>query len=413
MRKSNRRTLKNSCLLILGFVLISSCSSKVDKEASRRLVDISTPTGEKASLPYLVSGDDGFIYLSWIEKQDSGWTDFKYSRLEGDKWTDPELIASGNDWFVNWADYPMLAVDKEGNMIGHFLAKSSSGTYSYDVNVALKSVNGSWSEPLVPHSDGTPTEHGFLSMLPNNDGTFLLAWLDGRNTAGHEGHETHGTGAMTFRSAILKMNGDLSDEMELDNRVCDCCQTTGAMLDAGPVFIYRDRSEMEIRDIYITRKKDSLWLTGKPVYSDNWSIKGCPVNGPRASGFDNTLVTAWFTGAMNQPEVKVVFSSDGGESLSEPYLIDGTNPLGRVDVSMVDENRAFVSWLDQENDSTLIKFREVTTTGSLGTEMVVSQTKPSRSSGFPQMAKSGDSMFFAWTEINGQASSIRLRKISY
>ena len=39
----------------------------------------------------------------------------------------------------------------------------------------------------------------------------------------------------------------------LDARACDCCQTDAAMTSAGPVVVYRNRTEEEIRDIYIAR----------------------------------------------------------------------------------------------------------------------------------------------------------------
>ena len=371
--------------LIIASLLLSSCQKNQEKATENSaLQNVESPAESNASLPYLIKGGDDLLYMSWVEKRDSGWIDLKYSVQKEDIWQTPEVIASGNDWFVNWADYPMMAVDKQGNMIAHFLAKSSSGTYSYDVNVVYKPVGGEWSEPIIPHDDGTPTEHGFVTMLPKNDGTFLLSWLDGRNTGGgnHDSGGHGGGGAMTIRTATLDMMGNLTQKAELDSRVCDCCQTGGAMTLGGPVIVYRDRSEEEMRDMSFVRLVDNKWTESKAVNSDGWKIAGCPVNGPRIAAYENTTATAWFTAAEGIAKVKVAFMDDSGESFQEPIIVDDSVSVGRVDIVMIDNQSAYVSWLDLEGETPLIKFRKVSKNGSMNDPIIVSETSASRGSGF-------------------------------
>ncbi|MEP5614383.1 MAG: exo-alpha-sialidase, partial [Cyclobacteriaceae bacterium] len=302
--------MRSTVLLSLAFFM--ACSNPTKQEAQEDpALAVVVPSATNSSLPYLITGDDGNLYFSWVEKKDSGWVELKYSTYVNDSWSAPELIAKGNDWFVNWADYPMMAVDSDGNMMAHYLAKSAAGTYAYDVNIVMKKAGGSaWSDATIPHNDGTPTEHGFTTMLPQGIGIFQISWLDGRNTGGgdHDNHGDGGGGAMTIRTALLDMDGNLSDENVLDQRVCDCCQTTGANTVSGPVVLFRDRSEMEIRDLSIVRNVNKQWTEPTPVYQDNWNIAGCPVNGPRADAVGNSLAVAWYSAANNQPEVKVAFS---------------------------------------------------------------------------------------------------------
>ncbi|MEQ8471473.1 MAG: hypothetical protein RIC35_09815 [Marinoscillum sp.] len=396
--------------LIIASLLLSSCQKNQEKATENStLQNVESPAGSNASLPYLIKGGDDLLYMSWVEKRDSGWIDLKYSVQKEDIWQTPEVIASGNDWFVNWADYPMMAVDKHGNMITHFLAKSSSGTYSYDVNVVYKPVGGEWSEPIIPHDDGTPTEHGFVTMLPKNDGTFLLSWLDGRNTGGgdHDSGGHGGGGAMTIRTATLDMMGNLTQEAELDSRVCDCCQTGGAMTPGGPVIVYRDRSEEEMRDMSFVSMVENNWTEPKVVNSDGWKIEGCPVNGPRIAAYENTTATAWFTAAEGIAKVKVAFMDASGESFQEPIIVDDSVSVGRVDIVMIDNQSAYVSWLDLEGETPLIKFRKVSSDGSLGKPVVVSETSASRGSGFPQMEVIDGTLFFAWTDMDEQSTSVK------
>jgi hypothetical protein len=400
--------MKTSPLFLLLLLLFFSCQQK--EKALWRQKEWKAPAGEKASLPHLITGEDNQLYLSWIEKGDSGRVDFLYSMFRNDTWTDPELIASGKDWFVNWADYPMIAVDNVGNMVAHYLAKSASGTYSYDVNIKFKRANGNWQGPVVPHDDGTPTEHGFATLLPQNDGTFLLAWLDGRNTGGgeHEGHEGHDMGgAMTIRSAAFDMDGNLFNEVELDDRVCDCCQTTGAMTANGPIIAYRDRSDEEIRDMSIVRKVEDNWTSPSNISNDNWEIKGCPVNGPRLAANKNTVGMAWFTATNGEPKVKARFSKDGGVSFERPIEI-ASETSGRVDIAMIDESSALVSWLAVTDTSSQIMAIELTADGKKSLPIVIAQISASRASGFPQLAYLDDKAYFAWTHIEGKNTSIKM-----
>ena len=394
--------MKNHLPILAMGLFLMSCLPQEDTTTVSKLGAFVSPSGENASLPYLIEGEDNFMYMSWVQKRDSNWVDFKYARLENGAWSTPQLIASGNDWFVNWADYPMISVDKDGNMIGHYLAKSSVGTYSYDVNVVYKPAGSEWKGPVLAHSDGTSTEHGFVTMLPQNDGKFLLSWLDGRNTGG--GTHDSPAGAMTIRTAVLNMEGDLSEEMELDNRVCDCCQTSGVMTASGPVISYRDRSSDEIRDVSVVRKVNKKWSSPVTINNDEWKIAGCPVNGPRMATNSNSVAIAWFTASGGEARVKMAFSEDSGGSFNQPITIDDSLTIGRVDVVMLDEKSALISWLDISNIPT-IRYRKVDIDGSMGEPIEISKTSDARGSGFPQMAKVGDQIYFAWTVLSEGGSA--------
>ena len=168
--------------------------------------------------------------------------------------------------------------------------------------------------------------------MPNQ--TFTAVWLDGRNTTTTKSTSEHEQVAMTLRTAIINLEGILTEESELDSRVCDCCQTSGAMTSAGPVFVYRDRTIDEYRDISIVRKVKGQWTSPKTIFNDQWKIAGCPVNGPRIAAYGNQVAVAWFSAPNDVPQVKITFSNDNGANFEAPITIDKRNPLGRVDVAL-------------------------------------------------------------------------------
>lgn len=353
---------------------------------------ISPPFSIAGAEPFLYA-DDSVIYLSWIDENDSSAT-MMLSHFENNNWTSPTKIASGNSWFINWADYPTLASNGK-NIIAHYLDKSGEDTYAYDVKFTMSHDGGvSWGEATVLNEDQKQAEHGFVSMLPYGE-NFFVAWLDGRNTVmeGMEHHEGH-HGSMSLRAAILDRNGKKINEWELDKRTCDCCQTTAAITSEGPVVIYRDRSDTEIRDMSIVRLVGDSWTSPKSIHGDNWEIAGCPVNGPRSSASDKTLAVAWYSVASDSTTVKVVFSENSGESFGEPIMINEKKSIGRVDIALIDDNTALVTWMEGRE----LKLAKVGKDGSKSSSITLATSSDARSSGFPQLAVSGNTAVFAWTD---------------
>lgn len=388
-----------TCILL---IFIISCKETVKPTESvfktPSYTAMKSPAQASSSLPFLFYNEDKTL-MSWVEKEGDSLFILKYAELVNGQWLNKGEILRGTDWFINWADFPMIAENK-GNLWSHILKKSTEGTYSYDVKMNLLPKGDSiWKTDIALHTDATPTEHGFVTALAYKE-DFFVTWLDGRNT---EENEIGERGAMTIRAAQVNSNGRVFNENELDIRTCDCCQTTAAITKNGPVVIYRDRSETEVRDISIVRQIDGEWITPKPVHTDDWKIKGCPVNGPKAATFKNTLVVAWFTGAQQKPRVQLIFSNDNGVKFGAPIKIAKGNVLGRVDVVLLNENTAFVSWMELKDKKTTLKVVKVLSTGEVFKPVVTIEIDGSRKSGFPQMELRNDTIYFAHTDlVNGK-----------
>ncbi|MAJ51594.1 MAG: hypothetical protein CMB82_08270 [Flammeovirgaceae bacterium] len=397
----------------IGCIIFFTSCIKEAGLLQNRVELVKGPTDESTSLPFLKVGEDHQLYLSWVKEIDDQASLYFASLKQGNNWSDAEVIASGKNWFVNWADYPSISIDSKGNKISHYLTKSSTGIYSYDVNITISKNSHPWSSSLIPHNDQTPTEHGFATLLPMPNQTFTMVWLDGRNTGVPKSDDGHGQGAMTLRTANINLQGVLTEEKELDAYVCDCCQTSGALTSSGPVFVYRDRTKDEYRDISIVRKVKGQWTAPKTLFNDQWKIAGCPVNGPRIVAHRDQVAVAWFSAPNDVPQVKIIFSKDAGANFEAPIIIDDSNPLGRVDIAMDEKGTAFVSWLSFKNNKSQIKAIAVNKKGIIGNPIIVSEINSSRSSGFPQMELFENELYFAWTNTSKNQKNIDLARIKF
>lgn len=378
-------------------------------QISLRIASTESPAGTASREPDLTATADGRILLSWVQQTSDKRYALKISEHKDGRWSEPRAVAEGENWFVNWADFPSVIALADGSLAAHWLVKSGTGKYAYDVNISVSKDGGrTWSKPVVPHRDETETEHGFVSLLPLTDGKVGAIWLDGRNFKEVEHSSDHGSpdANMTLRYAAIDAAGTISDEKVLDERVCECCQTSATMTSDGPIAVYRDRSEDEVRDISVVRYRQGAWQSPQTLAADRWKINACPVNGPAIVADGKRVAVAWFTEANDEPKVQVAFSNDAGATFGNAVRVDEGQTIGRVDVVLMPDGSALVCWLSGTVEGGELRVRRVQANGLLGQSVVLAKTDISRSSGFPRMARRGSEVHFAWTEF-GKPSHVR------
>ena len=389
--------LKSSWFLFFAFVLAAQHFSIATQATPAVDLSYALPAGEHSHLPRLTRGNDGRLYLSWVEKRGNGSV-LQFSKLEDGRWNAPRKIAQGDNWFVNWADFPSLEVDGEF-MSAHWLQKSGLGKFDYDVRISLSDDGGeNWAPSFVPHKDNTSAEYGFVSLVILDQNRLFATWLDGRNTKGHGIGHIHG-GMVTLRAGIFSRKGEELVSWELDDSVCDCCQTAAIKTNGGVLVAYRDRSHSEIRDTYTTRWDGGVWSDPKAVSKENWKINGCPVNGPVLSTQGGATAIAWFTMSENRPQVKLALSTDMGKTFGNPIIVSDNHNLGRLGLSVIEDGTTAVSWVEHTNKAAHIKLAHYSEKGELLAKQLVTSIDPSRSSGIPVMASEGRRVYLAWTRV--------------
>lgn len=403
------------------------------------------PTPERAAQPDLIVAPDGTLVLSWIESAGKRHTLRLATRAPGaSDWSTPITVASGDDWFVNWADTPHVAMTADGALWSHWLQKSAAATYAYDVALVRSADGGrTWTKPVLVNTDGTPTEHGFVSLWVAGPERVGVAWLDGRHTAegtdeaqgssdAHAGHGGHGDGTaeagttpaegdvrasggaaqavalpapatpmMTLRTAHFDARLQRHDEQPLDLSTCDCCQTDATVLDGRTLLAYRDRTEGEIRDIFVARHDGQRWLAPVRVHADEWRMPACPVNGPALAARGAEVVVGWYTAAGDVPALKLARSGNAADAFAAPVVVDrGEAVQGRVDVAL-DENAAWVLWVRETPQGQSLHLARYTP--DLSRELqrleVARLQGRGRATGFPQLVLADGGAYVVWTDV--------------
>ncbi|MGQ0735908.1 MAG: sialidase family protein [Acidobacteriota bacterium] len=385
-----------------GLAVLAPLAGPSAQHWTLAVTPLQSPAAASTAQPQLSVSERG-VLLSWIERSGT-YATLKFAERTPAGWTEARTVAAGDDWFVNWADVPSVIRLADGTLAAHWLQKSGPDTYAYDVRLAHSNDDGrTWSPSFLPHHDGTKTEHGFASLFQMPGAGLGLAWLDGRamTPGGHEGHDG---GAMTLRFAAFDRHWKQTADTGVDLRVCECCPTAATVTADGPIVAYRDRSDGEIRDIYVSRLERGAWTTPSAVHADNWKIPACPVNGPSLSARGRDVALAWFTAAGDQGRAFIAFSRDAGRSWSPPVRVDEAGSLGRVDVELLADGSALATWIEFADQRAQFRARRIMRDGTRSAAVTVTGIAGSRSSGYPRVALHGQELVFAWTESEGGLS---------
>ena len=104
------------------------------------------------------------------------------------------------------------------------------------------------------------------------------------------------------------------------------------------------------------------------------------------------------------------FSDDSAATFGPAFKLASDGALGHVDVVMLADGSAVVSWLQAEAGGRgSLVLRRVTPQGDRGPLVVVASSAPARS--VPQMAIAGDDLVLVWTEAQQDSKRIASARI--
>ena len=365
----------------------------------------SSPCGSASGMPFLTASHSGGALLSWLEPVTPDRYSLRAARWHKGLWSEAREIATGDNWFINWADFPSIVEMESGTLLAHWLDRVGKGAYGYGIRVASAEHWGSaWKETFfAPPSD--PKDYsGFLSFTKTPKGAAAVylapppAAAEPTHVADHSEHGMSEEGhRKTLRCVDFDSAGRPTGDRELDEDTCSCCQTSITPTRSGLVAAYRDHLPGEIRDISFLRRLKSQWTKPQPLHRDGWVINGCPTDGPSLASKNDLVGAAWLTRAAGTAKVQLALSADAGARFSAPIRLDEGNPMGRPGVTMLGDD-FLVTWLEKTTTGAEIRLRRITSAGNLKKSMAAAQVPASRTTGFPRIVVSGDRNLLAWRD---------------
>ena len=301
--------------------------------------EIPLPARDESSTPSLTASRDGNIYAAWTEPGSDNSHHLLFTRFdrETDQWGVAQTITKGPDWIINWADTPTLTAGLRGKLAVTWPVAGEGDGHAYQTWVSTSADHGrTWTPPQPLSVESSVTE--FASLAPLLNGDWLAVWLDGRAKPA--------SANMQLFSRVL---GSADPDTLVDERVCDCCSIATLVLPTGAVLTaYRDRDADEIRDMALASYSKGTWTTLPFPAADNWTIAGCPVNGPHLSRRGAQLAVAWYTGANDQPQVRTARSTDIGRTWNPIVSIadPATKPRGAVASAVLRDGSQWTSWVE-------------------------------------------------------------------
>ena len=377
-------------------------------------VSLVVPAAPGAMGSSLTVAPDGTAFLSWLEPMGAEKWALKFSRFDTARqtWGEARLIAQGADFFVNWADFPLLAVARDRHMTAvwfinnptHHAAPGHHGAGYRAVYSRSLDDGATWSPALPVSDESLPVE--FVALQPLRDGRLLAAWLDGRAQA-------TGNDRMALYARMLGAPGP---DMLVDDSVCDCCQLSFVpTTDGGALLAYRGRTKDEIRDIQLARFDGRKWSRPTRLNADGWKIAGCPVNGPQLAECGDLVGAVWFTAPDNQARVLARVSDNAGDAFGPVVRVDLGRPQGRVDSVMLADGTLVMSWLEMTGQETGkqggIYLRTLSLEGRLSEPQLVIPSSTSRMSGFPRMVLLGGRQVLLTCTQDGEPSRVHSLRI--
>ncbi len=258
-----------------------------------------------ASDASLVIDARGAIAMSWVTRDSLGadaWV--AVSTDSGTHWSTPQRL---NDHVGKVSSYPesrpALAWGEGGVLYAAWSAARDSGQHADDIAVrASRDGGGSFGAVTLvnrDHADARSTYHGFVALTSLSDGGAMVAWIDGRATAGSGDEPAR---AEIYAAHSHDGGATWGPDTLLAREVCPCCRIalashTRSDGDDDVALAFRGAHD-DLRDPRLAISHDGGYRMALDtlVSADRWKLPGCPSIGPAVSFGTNGNYVAWYTG---------------------------------------------------------------------------------------------------------------------
>ncbi len=88
-----------------------------------KIEPVNAPSGPNSNLPRLTASERGII-LSWVERV-GATAHLKFAERTSSGWSEPGRVASGDNWFLSYADPPTVLRRPDGTLVANWLISTN------------------------------------------------------------------------------------------------------------------------------------------------------------------------------------------------------------------------------------------------------------------------------------------------
>jgi hypothetical protein len=261
-----------------------------------------------AADPSLAVDRGGRVALTWVTRDTAGagadaWA--SVSADSGGHWSEPVRLNPLPGTVSSFSESrPVAAWGRDGLLVAAWAAKRSRAQGTGDDMAARVSIDGgrSWGTLHIvndDHVDPTSGYHGFAAADVLPDGRPIVAWIDGRSSAGLADEPEL---AEIYASTSADGGVTWSPDIWIAADVCACCriamrsaQRLNGAIDVAVA--YRGATN-GLRDprVVVSRDAARRFVLDTLISVDRWKLPGCPSVGSAMTLENGGGHYFWYTG---------------------------------------------------------------------------------------------------------------------
>lgn len=330
------------------------------------------------------------------------------SAAGGASWSTPRKVNSVVEAAQGEENEPKIAFAPDGKALVVWSTPSEKGDKSRaNVRFALEDGRGGVTSTQTLNEVKDTARFPTAQLSPA--GSFLVTWIDRQQDSP--------TPRAIFMVRLDAQGRVAGHSYRVGENACDCCRLSLAFAEQGrTVYLaYREVTGDSVRNHVLRTSTDGGATFGAPITisDDGWQT-GCPHSGPTIAVDQRGRIHAtWFTQGRKESEAGVYYavSRDGGQSFAPRQLVHAnTAPeILHTTLAVTAAGTVYLAWdnLDESRRAQIF-VRSLAADGV--TWSPVQQVSRARENARrPAIALSDDSLHLAWTESEGEKSSIAVR----
>lgn len=432
------RNYFNGSSLTLACFLFAGCSSELaaPPPASRSNplsfgpeIDIGK-TEENPSTPFLRYAPDGRLYVIWTEDHETPWPKGRPTGHPhgGGRMASPmrnAMIASSIDGGKTWS--PAKRVNREveavqgeenGPKVAFSADKRAYIVWSIpglkgdktraNIRFAMEDGKGGFTPARTLNEVKDAARFPIIEATP--DGNFLIAWIDRRID--------NPKPRQLYLMKIGAGGKALTKNYQAGEGLCECCKLGFAFADGGKTVYMVDRQVdgKKIRNHVLRKSTDGAATFDSPVEisNDGWQVPSCPHSGP-SIGRDRRgwLHVTWFTLGRSEQEAGIYYSvsNDNGKTFAPRRLVHANTAPEILynNLIMGEDDRVYLAWTNLDGGGRAQVFMRTLAPDGQAWSPVQQISNAKGNANRPVLALRKDRLHVAWTETDGEDSSVVLR----